>query len=133
MGSMCSQTILIVEDEPLNRLWIRYYLEQAGYHVLDAKDGREAIDHCAREPEITLILSDLCMGAENGVEIAQQVEKLKPGIKTLFMSAHDDDWVREHAPDDAELQIIHKPFAPHDLLAYVRAYLDNRPQSEHKN
>jgi PAS domain S-box-containing protein len=109
------ETILVVEDEAEVRGLVRETLRQAGYTVLEASDGYEAMrlvdEHKA---EIHLLLTDVIMPLMNGHELAMRLQEIRPGIKVVYMSGYTDDVLAFHgiAP---EIDFIQKPFSSADL------------------
>ena len=83
------QTILLAEDEPSLRTLTRSTLQECGYTVLEAKDGREALK-VSREHEggIDLLLTDIVMPEIGGHAVAQELSRERPGIKIVYMSGY---------------------------------------------
>jgi two-component system cell cycle sensor histidine kinase/response regulator CckA len=120
-----SETILLVEDEEVVRGLARQILEQAGYNVLDASGGEEAIRLChERNEPIHLLLTDIVMPETSGKEIAQQLTSLRPATRVLFMSGYTDDAIVHHGVLDSNVEFIQKPFTPVALTRKVREVLD---------
>jgi len=119
------ETILLVEDEDGVRRLIRSVLEGAGYTVLDARTGVEALALCELYPEVIhLVVTDVVMPQMSGREMANRLAALRPDTKLLFMSGYTDHAMVEHwelSPDTAFLQ---KPFPPSAMVAKVRQILD---------
>ena len=89
---VASETILLVEDEPMVRELIRDMLRLSGYNVLEAGDGEAALRICAeRTGTIDLLLTDVMMPGMNGGELAKRVAGLRPDTRVLFMSCYTDD------------------------------------------
>jgi len=120
-----SETILLVEDEEVVRGLARQVLEQAGYNVLDAGSGDEAIRLCRelREP-IDLLLTDVVMPKTSGKEVAERLIRLRPATRVLYMSGYTDDAIVHHGVLDANVEFIQKPFTPIALARKVREVLD---------
>ena len=120
-----SETILVVEDEePLRRL-TRRLLETAGYTVLSAADGEEALLTCERHMgDIALLLTDVVMPRMNGRLLAERLTKTRPALKVLYMSGYTDDTTLRHGVLDAGTQFLAKPFSEAELTRKVRAVLD---------
>lgn len=120
-----SETILLVEDEEVVRGLARQILEQAGYNVLDASGGEEAIrlSRERREP-IHLLLTDVVMPETSGKEIAQRLTSMRPATRVLYMSGYTDDAIVHHGVLDSNVQFIQKPFTPVGLARKVREVLD---------
>lgn len=120
-----SETILLVEDEDVVRGLARQILEQAGYRVLDARGGEEAIQLCneRREP-IDLLLTDVVMPETSGKEIAERLTEMRPATRVLFMSGYTDEAIVHHGVLDSNVEFIQKPFTPVALARKVREVLD---------
>jgi PAS domain S-box-containing protein len=120
-----SETILLVEDEDVVRGLARQILEQAGYQVLDARGGDEAIRLC-RElgGPIDLLLTDVVMPETSGREVAERLTKLRPATCVLYMSGYTDDAIVHHGVLDSDVEFIQKPFTPIALAQKVREVLD---------
>jgi CheY-like chemotaxis protein len=119
-----NEAILLVEDEDGVRDLVRLVLQDAGYQVLPARNGAEALELCGRQaapPD--LLLTDLIMPQMSGVELARQMRRRFPGIKVLFMSGHTPEHLAgADFPTDARL--IQKPVLPDALKEQVRLALD---------
>jgi two-component system, cell cycle sensor histidine kinase and response regulator CckA len=120
-----SETILLVEDaEPVRRL-ARTILEGFGYEVLLAANGSEAKHLCElNQHQINLLLTDVILPGISGREVAEQVLRINPAIRVLFMSGYTDDAVIGHDILSAGVNFIQKPFSPDQLGAKVREVLD---------
>jgi CheY-like chemotaxis protein len=112
-----TEIILLVEDEDMVRQLTHYALLENGYQVLEAQNGREALnirqDH---DGSIDLLLTDVVMpGKINGRELAKQLETQYPEMKTLYMSGYTDDTIVRHGVIDTNLAFLQKPFSPTTL------------------
>ena len=84
-----TETILLTEDEPALREKIRGILESAGYCVMAARDGPEALGlTLADRYPIDLLLTDVVMPGLPGPEVARRMQPLRPGMKVLYMSGY---------------------------------------------
>ena len=120
------ETVLLVEDEEIVRGLTTKILRQAGYTVLAAKGGAEALQLCAQqEHKIDLLLTDVVMPGASGKEVAQQMIRLVPGIRVLFMSGYTDEAIVHHGVLDSNVEFIQKPFTPFSLSLKVREVLDS--------
>ncbi|HZU24687.1 MAG TPA: response regulator [Bryobacteraceae bacterium] len=114
--------ILVVEDEGGIRALVRKILERHGYAVLDASDPESALE-VVRNNAIDLIITDIKMPAMDGQELAQQLRRLRPEMKVLFISGYTEDasmYTRDLGPGMAFLQ---KPFTLGALVGKVRDVL----------
>jgi CheY-like chemotaxis protein len=106
-----SGTILLVEDEDIVRGLTRKILTQAGYNVLDANGGEEAIHLCRTHVgPIDLLLTDVVMPEISGKEVADRLLELRPKIRVLYMSGYTDEAIVQHGVLDANVEFIQKPF-----------------------
>lgn len=103
------ETILLVEDEPNVRLLTREYLEKQGYTVLEAGNGKTAIEIVtAYARPIHVLLTDVIMPEMNGRQLANRISALRPEIKVLYMSGYTEDVVG--AELEEEITLLQKPF-----------------------
>ncbi len=120
-----TETVLLAEDEPLVRLLARRVLEQAGYKVLVAAGGAEAVEAAEHfAGPIHLLLTDVVMPGMNGRVVAQRVTELRPAIRVLYMTGYADEAVARHGVLDPGTALLPKPFTPAALTRKVREVLD---------
>jgi two-component system, cell cycle sensor histidine kinase and response regulator CckA len=119
-----SETILLVEDDQVVRQATAAMLRRYGYGVVAVGGGAEAV-RIAGSPgaRIDLLLSDVMMPDMNGVELAEKVRRLRPGVRVMLMSGYRPDEVAAAAP---ELPFLSKPFTAVTLAARIRALFDGR-------
>lgn len=79
-------TILVVDDEAVQREMLQGFLEKLGYRVLTAADGEQALSCCARYP-IDLVLLDQCMPGMNGDEVVERLRRANPRVKVILITA----------------------------------------------
>ena len=120
-------TILLVEDEPLVRRANARILEAAGYRVLVAGDGEEALALAdAHVGTIQLLLTDVVMPKMTGPELTERLTTVRPGVRVLLVSGYPGEVV---VPADGKLgtiRFLQKPFESDQLLSNVRAALRER-------
>ncbi len=122
-----SETILLVEDEPLVRQVAEEALKGLGYTVLSARSGIEALELTGRYSQaIHLLLTDLVMPQMSGREVARRVRALRPEMRVLYVSGYGGDPALHPAETDAGIAFLPKPFTRRTLGASVRALLDGR-------
>jgi signal transduction histidine kinase/response regulator of citrate/malate metabolism len=120
------ETVLIVEDERSVRDLARRMLAQAGYEVLSAANGGEALLECERcAGAVQLVITDVVMPRMSGRELADRLGRICPGLKVLFMSGYTDNAIVHHGVLDEGTHFIAKPFSAQDLLRKVRAVLES--------
>lgn len=121
-----SETVLLVEDDDAVRAVTRRALVRFGYSVLPATGGTEALEIARGHPKvIELLLTDIMMPGMNGVEVATEVGRIRPGIRIFYMSGYaDQDLVREGLLSPGT-RFLQKPFTPQELAERVREILDD--------
>jgi len=120
-----TETILLVEDEEPLRIVACVILRRSGYHVLDARDGDEAIRIAQDfDGEIHMLLTDVVMPRMSGRVLADQLLPLRPAMRLAFASGYTDDAIVHHGVLDAGVPFLQKPFTPDALLRKVREVLD---------
>jgi len=119
------ETILLVEDEDMVRDLSKEILEEYGYVVISAPNGKEGLQICEEfEGQIDLMITDVVMPQMGGRELAEHVGALRPGTQVLYMSGFTDDAVVRHGVVDDGVFFIQKPFSPDSLALKAREVLD---------
>ncbi len=120
-----SESILLAEDsEPLRKL-AQANLESAGFYVLSASSGEEALEVSTRHGKIfDLLLTDVVMPGMNGRVLAEQLSPRQPGMKVLYMSGYTDSFISGHGVLEPGTHLLHKPFTEEVLIRKVREVLD---------
>ena len=119
------ETVLVVDDKAEVRKVAVAALKDYGYRVISAGSAAEAWAECELEQmNIDLLVTDLIMPNEGGLELAERVRKRWPETKILFMSGQVDDTVVFHSLIDGYTEFIQKPFLPAELATRVRKMLD---------
>src|SRR5438445_1131132 len=122
-------TILVVDDDRMVLEYCNHVLSGlSGFQVLKARSGAEAIDTAARHPgPIDLLVSDISMPGEiGGIELAERLALMRPGIRVLLISGYSE----ENPSLKDGWQFLAKPFGPFDLIAKVEATLAMRNTME---
>ena len=120
-----TETVLLVEDDEQVRGVTRGVLERAGYTVLEARDGVEALRRAGEHPgRIDLLLTDLEMPRMGGAELSERLRRERPETRLLSMSGYTDNSAVRRAIVDAQLDYLQKPLTPEGLARKVRAVLD---------
>lgn len=120
-----TETILLVEDDEQLRQLSSSVLEHCGYNVLVATNPEEGLAICrANSKEIRLLVTDVIMPRMNGRQLAEQVQKLHPEIKVLYISGYTNNAIVHYGVLDPGLWFLPKPFTLSALVAKVREVLD---------
>jgi CheY-like chemotaxis protein len=118
--------ILVVEDDDAVRRMTRTFLEIRGYTVIEARCAADAIQFVERQDEtIDLVLTDVLMPGMKGRELVDQLSKLRPSLKVLYMSAYTEDDAISIGVLSPGTTFIEKPFSPDELAAKVRDILNS--------
>lgn len=113
--------ILVVDDDPCIRTFVRCILEAAGYTVSCAGCAREALRK-AREVTFDMLLSDILMPDGDGIQLAFSLTALQPGMRIILMTGFANG-LFELEP---RWKVIGKPFRPAQLIAMVAANLNSQ-------
>jgi CheY-like chemotaxis protein len=117
------ETVLLVEDEDAVRKACRRILERAGFQVVVASDGSQALAELADKP-IDLLLTDVIMpGGMSGRDLADRLQAARPGLPVLYMSGYTADVIATRGILDPGITVVEKPFTTSDLLGKVRELL----------
>jgi len=117
LGGGGKETILLAEDEDAVRRLTKRILVSAGYSVLDAANGHDALALAARhEGQIDLLVTDLVMPGMSGRELAQKLVAERRGLRVVYISGY----FGESLPGALSLSFLPKPFTQDELLARVR-------------
>ena len=119
-------TVLLVEDQDGIRRLVRDYLVSDGYSVVEAADGRQAIQLANERPHpVDLLVTDMMMPGAGGLEVSETLTLRWPDLKTVFISgyAREFDKGGERVPPGA--RFLRKPFSKAELLNSVRDLLGN--------
>jgi two-component system, cell cycle sensor histidine kinase and response regulator CckA len=126
---MSTPAVLILDDFDQSRFVIRAVLEGAGYNVLEAANGTEALAACEQmEQPLDLLISDVLLREAYGTEIAIRIAALRPQMPILFISGYSvedltDRGLLEANQSAAKIAFLQKPFDPEQLLIKVREML----------
>jgi CheY-like chemotaxis protein len=119
------ETILVVEDDKLVRDYVLTQLHSLGYVTLDAANATEALAIAESGNPFDLLFTDVIMpGAMNGRQLANALEKHKPGLRVLFTSGYTENAIVHHGRLDSGVLLLAKPYRKSDLAAMIRKALD---------
>jgi PAS domain S-box-containing protein len=121
-----TETVLLAEDDLGVRNLVEMVLKKFGYQVLLAADGQEAVAcFAANRDKIGLILMDIIMPHKDGIEACEEIRKLQPKAKVLFISGYTSEYLQNRGLE-ASVQLIMKPVQPTELLRRVREALEEK-------
>jgi signal transduction histidine kinase/ActR/RegA family two-component response regulator len=121
------ETILLVEDEPLVRDLTLRVLDRAGYDVLVATGGHEALGILRNHHgPLHLLLTDIVMPGLAGNDLAVRVRDVLPDLPVLYMSGYTDNALMERGALEDGITMLQKPFTPERLLQIVHRALQRR-------
>jgi len=125
-----TETVLLAEDDAAVLELHRMILEEAGYRVIEAVDGRDALDKFTEHrTEVDILATDVIMPKMNGKSLYDEIRKVRPDMKVLFMSGYTKDIIVKRGIMDDEFSLLTKPVTSHELLKRMREILDwNRHQ-----
>ncbi len=111
------ETILVVDDEPLVRMLMAEDLREAGYHILEAGNGPDALRILQSGVRIDMLVSDVGLpGGMNGRQVADAARITRPNLKVLFVTGYAENSVFGNGYLATGMQVIAKPF---DIVAFV--------------
>lgn len=117
-----SERVLLVEDADLVRRHVRQLLTNAGYRVIEAADGREALALATADPGIDVVITDLVMPRMGGLELAQALRQQRPDLPVVFVSGYTENGLAGRGLERGAA-LVNKPFTPRELLRALRSAL----------
>ena len=119
------ETILVCEDEDSVRRLTVLQLREAGYLVIEAENGDQALRQIAENGrKVDLLVTDVIMPYMDGKTLSQELTVYYPDLKTLFVSGYTAHTIARHGILDPGIDFIEKPFSRMTLLARIRQILD---------
>lgn len=106
-------TIVVVDDEEAVRAIVAEFLQEFGYHVLQADGGAAALRLLEADPRIRLLVTDIRMPEMSGVELADQATAIRPALKIILISGY-------FVAQQVKRRLLRKPFRMRELAAAVR-------------
>ena len=130
VGSLGSETILVVEDEPDVRSYLVETLRDLNYRVREAPDGAAALALFESEPfRIDLLLTDIVMPGMNGRQLADALHRCQSELKVLFITGYSRNAIVHQGRLDAGVSLLQKPLTRVMLAAKIREILDKHRSS----
>ncbi len=119
------QRVLVAEDDPVLRTMLQRLLRDAGFEVLTAKQGDEALGMALRASgEFDLVVTDVRMPVMDGLELARRLQDRWPGLPVLYISGYDVELSAGSRRGGARQSLLRKPFDLDELLREVTRLLD---------
>jgi PAS domain S-box-containing protein len=117
------ETILVVEDDKLVRDYVLTQLHSLGYVTLDAANATEALAVVASGHTFDLLFTDVIMPGLNGRQLANEMLKVKPGLKVLYTSGYTENAIIHHGRLDEGVLLLAKPYRKSDMAIMIRKAL----------
>jgi PAS domain S-box-containing protein len=115
------ETVLVVDDEPTVRMLVTNVLEELGYTVIAAPDGRAGLKVLQSDVRIDLLVTDVGLpGGLNGRQIADAAQAIRPALQVLFITGYAENTVLTHGHLDPGTHVLTKPFLMHALASRVK-------------
>jgi CheY-like chemotaxis protein len=122
-----SETILVVEDDDELRRLVHVILDTAGYTVLEAANGQEALRICeGHHGPIHLLIADVVMPQMSGTDLAGHFIHARPEAKVLYISGYTGDHLQQYEQLTNDVPLLEKPFDSDELIHTVREILDRK-------
>jgi len=120
-----TERVLVAEDNETVRTLTSNMLQENGYTVVEACNGDEAIRRFMENADhIRLLLLDVLMPKKNGWEVYDNIRKIRPDVRVIFMSGYTADILSRKIIPDKGMLLLEKPIPPGDLLRALRTELD---------
>jgi PAS domain S-box-containing protein len=122
---MGNETVLVAEDDASIRQFVGSILRKFGYEVISANDGADAVEKFkANSEKIDIIVMDMIMPIKSGKEANEEIRKLRPDVKVLFMSGYSPDLLHSKGIQYNADEVLIKPLHPLGLVRKLRSMLD---------
>ena len=124
MPDKSQQTVLVVDDDSQIRGLVGRALTDAGYEVIQAERGSDGVVLFEmHEGQIDLVILDLVMPGQGGLDVANEITRLAPNQQILYISGYGESVVANSLQRQMPANIIMKPFSPRALVERVRSVL----------
>ena len=120
--------ILVVDDEPPIRKLLRTGLGTGGYVVLEAPNGKSALEEIGKKPD--LVILDLGLPDIQGLELLRLIRERDEAVPIIVLSSRDDETAKVQALDSGADDYVTKPFGMNELFARIKAALRHQLQRE---
>ncbi len=120
-----TETVLVAEDDEDVRCLTRDVLQKYGYKVVEARDGEDAVSKFLEHAKaIRLLILDVVMPKKNGKEAFEEIRKIRPDIRAIFVSGYAADIIEKKGITEGSMYYLSKPISPDTLLRKIRDVLD---------
>ena len=119
-----SETILIVDDDPIILGVVEDQISYYGYQTIVASSGKTALRAAEKQARIDLLLTDVMMPGMNGVDLARQLISLHPQTQIIFMSGYNRPSLAHYEIPESEYGFLKKPFSINILISEIRNALN---------
>ncbi len=120
-----TETVLLVEDDDAVREVSKALIEKQGYRVIEAKDGEDAIRlFTEHKNAVDLVVSDVIMPKRTGIDLRNELRKIKPDVKVLFISGYTADMLTQKGFIETGINFIPKPLNLDAFFQKIREILD---------
>ncbi len=122
------ETILLAEDDQDVRMFASSALREFGYHVIEAVDGRDALEKFrTHAQDIKMMILDVIMPRLSGPDVYETIRVERPGMKVLFISGYTADYLHTKGVFEEGTYFLAKPMSPMELLRKIREILEVSP------
>jgi signal transduction histidine kinase/ActR/RegA family two-component response regulator len=119
------ETVLVVEDDELVRRFVISSLVSLGYQIYTAASAAEALEMVRQGLAFDVLFTDVVLGTGlNGRQLAEQMERIRPGVKVLYTSGYTENAIVQQARLDAGIHLLTKPYRRAELAKALREVLD---------
>ena len=127
-----NETILLTEDDESIRALTTQVLSNAGYQVIPARNGKQALELSRQcSGNISLLITDVIMPGMNGKKLSDAMTAERSELQTLYISGYTSNVIAHHGVLDAGVEFLEKPFSRHKFLKRVREVLDKGKSPRH--
>lgn len=124
VSERATATVLLAEDEEDVRKLTSQVLSEAGYKVIEAVDGEDAVDKfISNRDRVDILLLDVIMPGMNGQDVYIKAKEMKPDVKALLFSGYPADFIQKKIIINNGLNFVSKPLPPAELLKKIREAL----------
>jgi CheY-like chemotaxis protein len=121
------ESVLVVEDEPVVRELATITLRQLGYNVCAAADGAQALTLARQGARLDVLVTDVVLpGGMNGRQVADEVQRLRPGVRVVYASGYSDEVIQTRGELAPGLKLLTKPYDPQQLARALHEALQPR-------